>query len=148
MASLWFTVRMPTRLAIFWRRRLARNRRTTNPRVNPRSIVVFRLDQLGDLVLTTPLCRELKRNFPNSHCTVVVPSAFQSILTTNPNIDEILPLRELHVKWLPSRVRRLASALWFYWAELRHRHFDLAISPRWDVDENLTTRSEEHTSEL
>jgi ADP-heptose:LPS heptosyltransferase len=139
MASLWFTVRMPTRLAIFWHRHLARNRQTTNPRVSPRSIVVFRLDQLGDLVLTTPLFRELKRNFPNSRCTVVVQPAFQSILATNRNIDEVLPLQELHVKWLPSRVRRLASALWFYWAELRHRHFDLAISPRWDVDENLTT---------
>src|SRR5580700_5969504 len=139
MAPLWFTVRVPTRLAIFWRRHLARNRRTSDAHASPRSIVVFRLDQLGDLVLTTPLFRELKRNFPNSRCTVVVQPAFQSILATNRNIDEILPLQELHVKWLPSRVRCLVSAFWFYWTELRHRHFDLAISPRWDVDEGLAT---------
>lgn len=139
MASLWFTVRIPTRMATFWCRHLARNRRTPYNRPSPRSIVVFRLDQLGDLVLTTPLFRELRRNFPNSRCSVVVQPAFQSILATNRNIDEILPLREVSLNWLPPRVRRLASALWFYWTELRRRNFDLAISPRWDVDESLAT---------
>jgi ADP-heptose:LPS heptosyltransferase len=139
MASLRFTVQIPTRLAIFWRRHLARGRRTAEVRAQPRSVIVFRLDQLGDLVLTTPLFRELRRNFPGSRCTVVVQAAFQSILATNRNVDEILPLQEVRAKWLPARARRLASALWFYWTELRHRHFDLAISPRWDVDENLAT---------
>jgi ADP-heptose:LPS heptosyltransferase len=139
MASLWFTVRFPTRLAIFWRRHLARNRRKSFVRSSPRSIIVFRLDQLGDLVLTTPLFRELRRNFSNSRCTVVVQPALQSILATNLNIDEILPLKEVRANWLPPRARRLASALWFYWTELRHRHFDLAISPRWDVDESHAT---------
>jgi ADP-heptose:LPS heptosyltransferase len=138
MARLLFTVRIPTLMAIFWRRRLAWNRRA-DAHASPRSIVVFRLDQLGDLVLTTPLFRELRRNFPNSRCTVVVQPAFQSIVTTNRNVDEILPLREVRAKWLPERARRLVSALWFYWTEMRHRHFDLAISPRWDVDENLAT---------
>jgi ADP-heptose:LPS heptosyltransferase len=139
MAPLWFTVRMPTRLAIFWRRHLARNQRTTDPHASPRSIIIFRLDQLGDLVLTTPLFRELRYNFPNSRCTVVVQPAFQSILATNRNLDEILPLKEVGPNWLSPRVRRLSSALWFYWTELRHRQFDLAISPRWDVDESLAT---------
>ncbi len=139
MAPLWFTVRMPTRLAIFWLRHLARNRRTSDAHASPRSIVVFRLDQLGDLVLTTPLFRELRRNFPNSRCTVVVQPALQSILATNRNIDEILPLKEVRANWLPPRLRRLVSAFWFYWTELRHRYFDLAISPHWDVDEGLAT---------
>jgi ADP-heptose:LPS heptosyltransferase len=33
----------------------------------------------------------------------------------------------------------LLAALLFYWTQLRHRHFDYAVSPRWDVDEHLAT---------
>ena len=136
MAPLLFSVRVPTLLAIFWRKHLARRLESA---ANPRSLIVFRLDQLGDVVLTTPLFRELKRMYPKARCTVVIQPAYRAILTTNHDIDEILPLREIEARWLPARVRRLASVLWFYWTRLRYRQFDLAISPRWDVDESLAT---------
>jgi lipopolysaccharide heptosyltransferase II len=139
LSAFLFTVRIPTRLAIFWRKHLARNSRAANAAAKPRSIVVFSLDQLGDLVLTTPLFRELRRLYPNSRCTVVAPVEYRSLLTTNRNIDEILPLYPVRTKWLPARVRRLATALRFFWTRLRHRRFDMAIVPRWDVDETLAT---------
>ncbi len=134
-----FSVRIPTLLAIFWRKHLARTPGLRKATTTPASIIVFRLDQLGDLVLTTPLFRELKRMYPQARCTVVVQPAYRAILTTNHNIDEILPLHEVEAKWLPARARHLVSALWFYWTRLRHRQFDMAISPRWDVDEGLAT---------
>ena len=139
MAPLLFSVRIPTLLAIFWRRHVARTPRLPEAAERPRSIIVFRLDQLGDVVLTTPLFRELKRMYPNAQCTVVVQPCYRAILTTNHNIDEILPLHEVAVNWLPARARHLISALWLYWTRLRHRQFDLAVSPRWDVDESLST---------
>ena len=138
MALLW-SVRIPTWAAIVWRKYLARGRRAQNRVDDPRSIIVFRLDQLGDVVLTTPLFRELKRLYPQARCTVVVRPEYKAILLTNRNIDEILTLPELRVRWLPVRARWLASAVWFYRMRLRHRRFDLAISPRWDVDESLAT---------
>jgi heptosyltransferase-2 len=141
LAPLLYTVRIPTLLAIFWRRHLARKVRPSeaSSKPGPKTIVVFRLDQLGDLVLTTPLFRELKRIIPNSRLTVVVRPEYRAILTTNRHIDEILPLFEVKIKWLPARIRRLITALRFFWTRLRHRHFDLVISPRWDVDESLAT---------
>ena len=54
---LWVT--LPTWLAIVWRKYLAACPPAVNRDGSPRSIVIFRLDQLGDLVLTTPLFREL-----------------------------------------------------------------------------------------
>src|ERR1035437_11171747 len=33
----------------------------------------------------------------------------------------------------------LLSVLWLYWSRLRARRFDVAISPRWDVDDQLAT---------
>ena len=105
----------------------------------PVSLLVIRLDGLGDVVLTTPLFRELKRAFPGSSCTVVVQDAFRPLLVTNPYIDEIIGLRPLQAAWLPVRVRSLLSVLLLYWSRLRGRRFDVAISPRWDVDDQLAT---------
>ncbi len=139
LPPLLFSVRIPTLLAIFWRKHLARNGQPTNTLATPSNIIIFRLDQLGDLVLTTPLFRELKRLYPNSRCTVVVQPAYRAILTTNRNVDEILPLRQVSAKWLPARLRGLVSALWFFANHLRHRQFSMAISPRWGVDESLAT---------
>ena len=132
MATLFFWVRIPTLLAIFWRKHLARTPGLRKAITTPASIIVFRLDQLGDLVLTTPLFRELKRMNPQARCTVVAQPAYRAILTTNHNIDEILPLHEVETKWLPARARHLVSALWLYWTRLRHRQFDMAISVRRD----------------
>ena len=139
IAPLLFSVRIPTRLAIFWRKHLARNSQRPKAPATPKSIILFRLDQLGDLVLTTPLFRELKRIYPNSRCTVVVQSDYTAILTTNHNVDEILPFHQVKNKWLPGRMNLLVSAIRFFWTRLRHRKFDMAISPRWDVDESLAT---------
>ncbi len=40
---------------------------------------------------------------------------------------------------MPARVRTLLSVLLLYWNRLRGRRFDIAISPRWDVDDQLAT---------
>ena len=138
MISLLLFVTVPTRLAILWRKRLS-SRRDAKRDACVRRIIVFRLDQLGDVVLTTPLFRELKRMYPQARCTVVVQAAFRSLLSPNRNVDEVLSPRDIRKKWLPVRARRLLSALWFYWTALRRSRFDLAIVPRWDVDESLAT---------
>src|ERR1035437_1355801 len=136
---LFLSVRVPTKLAIFWRAHLAPAASREYPRRDGLSFLVIRLDGLGDVVLTTPLFRELKRAFPKSSCTVVVQEAFRQLLVTNPHIDEIIGLRPLQAAWLPARVRSLLSVLWLYWGRLRGRRFDVAISPRWDVDDRLAT---------
>src|ERR1035438_5269731 len=139
LTPLFLSVRVPTKLAIFWRAHLAPATWIGSPRREWLSLLVIRLDGLGDLVLTTPLFRELKRAFPGSFCTVVVQEAFRPLLVTNPNIDEIIGLRPLQAAWLPARLRTLLSVLLLYWGRLRGRRFDIAISPRWDVDDRLAT---------
>ena len=139
LPPLFLSVRVPTKLAIFWRAHLAPATWIGSPRREGLSLLVIRLDGLGDLVLTTPLFRELKRAFPGSFCTVVVQEAFRPLLVTNPNIDEIIGLRPLQAAWLPARLRTLLSVLLLYWGRLRGRRFDIAISPRWDVDDRLAT---------
>jgi heptosyltransferase-2 len=138
MIPLLLFVTIPTWLAILWRKYL-RNRPPIRRSRTVHSIVLFRLDQLGDLVLTTPLFRELKRHYPLARITAVIQPQYKAILTTNRHLDEILTLKVQPGKWPSKRAQMLASALWYYWTELRRREFDLAISPRFDVDEDLAT---------
>lgn len=136
---LLFSLRLPTGLALFWRRHIARPEISGTSRKDPASFIVFRLDAMGDVVLTTPLFRALKAAQPRSRCTVVVQRAYKALLATDPRVDEILTLPNIRPAWLPRGVRRLFAALLFYWTVLRKRHFDYAISPRWDTDEHLAT---------
>jgi ADP-heptose:LPS heptosyltransferase len=140
LPPLFFSVRIPTLLAMFWRNYFRRDYDaglSTNERL---SMIVFRLDSLGDVVLTTPLFRELRKAYPKSRITVVVQEAYRALLVTNPHIDEILSLPDIKPVWrLPQGAKRLLSALLLYRTRLRGRHFDFAVSPRWDVDEHLAT---------
>jgi len=133
---LLFGVLLPTRLAIWWRRFTRPDRHPSSAKRG--SFIVFRLDALGDLVLTTPVFRELKRAYPNAQITAVVQRAHRSILETNPYIDELLCVPRIRTPFL-RHARYLLTVLRFYWRDLRHRHFDVAISPRWDTDEHLAT---------
>ncbi len=135
----FFSLRLPTKLAIFWRAHLAPERSKGALTRGPVSFLVIRLDGLGDVVLTTPLFRELKRAFPESLCTVVVQDEFRPLLITNPCIDEVIGLPQLHAEWLSAPVRHLLSVMLFYRNRLRGRRFDVAISPRWDIDDRLAT---------
>ena len=139
LPPLFFSVRLPTLLAMFWRRYVSRESTWSDSHREPVSYIVFRLDALGDVVLTTPLFRALKSAHPGSRLTVVVLPYVKPLLVTNPYIDEILTLPLINPQWLPMRLRRLLAAVTFYWTQLRGRRFEFAISPRWDVDEHLAT---------
>lgn len=131
---LW--VFLPTRLAIWWSRITQRERDPSSAAQD--SFIVFRLDALGDLVLTTPIFRELKRAYPRARITAVVQQAYRSILETNPYIDELLSVPPARISWL-GHARYLVTVLRFYWHALRGRRFDVAMCPRWDTDEHLAT---------
>lgn len=54
-----------------------------------KSILIVRLDAIGDTVFTTPFIRELKRNFPGSHISVVIRKQNEKLLENCPYIDEL-----------------------------------------------------------
>ena len=139
LPPLFLSVRVPTLLARLWRTLFGEKSNAGVPRRGRLSIIIFRLDAMGDVVMTTPLFRELKRAFPNSHCTVVVQNAYRPLLVTNPHIDEILALPEVRAVCLPRRARKLLAAMLLHWRYLRRRRYHIAISPRWDLDEELAT---------
>ncbi|MGK5094089.1 glycosyltransferase family 9 protein [Deltaproteobacteria bacterium TL4] len=71
-------------------------------------ILIIRFSSIGDLVLTTPIYRELKRLYPQSHVTLLTSKGFGEILSNNPHLDEtILHPRQETWKELRQLIQRL-----------------------------------------
>ncbi|MEM1995641.1 MAG: glycosyltransferase family 9 protein [Thermoplasmatales archaeon] len=96
-------------------------------------VLVIRLDEIGDVVMTTPFLRELRRNLPDAWITLVVKPQVYNLVELCPYVNEVLTydwstnryLRPLQRHWRALKLAR--QHLW-------QRHFDLAIIPRWDAD--------------
>jgi len=56
----------------------------------PKNILIIRFSALGDLVLSTPIFRELKRFFPDTKLTLLTASGTGSVLKNNPHIDHFI----------------------------------------------------------
>ncbi len=57
-------------------------------------ILVIRPDRIGDVVLSTPIPREIKRNHPDSYVAVLVREYARDIYVHNPHVDDILLLED------------------------------------------------------
>ncbi len=57
-------------------------------------ILISRPDRIGDVVLSTPLPREIKNKYPNSFVSVLIRNYTKDIYLNNPFVDEIIVLPE------------------------------------------------------
>ncbi len=53
-------------------------------------ILISRPDRLGDVVLSTPIPREIKKKYPSGFVVVLVRNYAKDIYLNNPNVDEII----------------------------------------------------------
>lgn len=102
-----------------------------------KSILVIRLDEIGDVVLTSPFLRELRRNAPAAWITLLVKPGTRNLVEHCPYVNEVLTYdRSAPAELSPVQVQwhRHKKAMRFAIRRLWPRHFDLALLPRWDVD--------------
>ncbi|MBP9854241.1 MAG: glycosyltransferase family 9 protein [Candidatus Omnitrophica bacterium] len=85
-----------------------------------KNILIVRTDRIGDVVLTTPSIRAVKKHFPNARVTVLLSPATTDLLKGLDFIDEILvdDRKNLHRGW-----RGYLSLI----TMLRQKKFDLAV---------------------
>jgi len=126
-----------SRLAFLWGRAPSRNflEAPAGPVdvASVRKILVVRVDEIGDVVLTTPFLRELKRHLPHASIALVVKPAIRNLFEHCPYVDEVLtfdPSSSFY--WAP--LLDCIAARRFAQDNCRARNFDLAILPRWDTD--------------
>jgi heptosyltransferase-2 len=101
-------------------------------------ILILRLDEIGDVVMTTPVLRELRRNLPQAWITLVVKPSVYNLVERCPHVNEVLVYDWSAEAGLPEWRRRGRAMRWA-WAHLWPRRFDLAILPRWDADYQQAT---------
>src|SRR5437660_2210710 len=83
---------------------------------NPR-ILVIAMRRLGDVLLTTPLVRSLKRGLPGARVDTLVFRGTEGMLAGNPDVDAV---RTVATRSTPAETCALIQSLW--------RKYDLAIS--------------------
>lgn len=97
-------------------------------------ILVVQPDLIGDVVLTSPFLRDLKKLYPDSHVILVVhPDSF-NLVELCPYVDEILKFDCERIKWFGNYRKFAKHAIKFRHTHFKNRSFDLAIFPHWDTD--------------
>jgi heptosyltransferase-2 len=76
--------------------------RVAEPPREPRSIFVLRNNDIGDLLVTTPLFEALRRKFPRAKIVAGIGSWNFDVLKNNPFVDEVLPV---NAPWHNGRVK-------------------------------------------
>ena len=90
------------------------------------NILLIRFSSLGDLVLTTPIYRELRKVYPDSRLTLLTSEGFGRVLENNPHLDEII---YHHRKETRNDLEKLID-------QLRLQKFDLI----YDIHNSLRSR--------
>lgn len=97
-----------------------------------RKVLVLRLDEIGDVVLTTSFLREVRNSYPKAKITLIVKPQVYNLVELCPYVDEILIFKRSEGKF--KFFHNIYEAYKFAKTYLRGENFDLALLPRWDAD--------------
>ena len=97
-----------------------------------KNILLIRLDEIGDVVLTTPLLREMRRNYPEADITLIVKPQVYKLVELCPYVDKVMTFDryEGSFSFILNIIKAFRYAKVFLWKE----KYDLVIVPRWDTD--------------
>lgn len=94
--------------------------RPVQPALNDASIAVVRTDRLGDMVLTLPLCKAIKEEYPGCRLSLIARSYVAPLLENCPVIDTVL-----YIDKIDGGIGRI----------FKTNNFDAAFFPRPRFDE-------------
>lgn len=96
-------------------------------------ILIIRLDDIGDMILSTPFLRELRHVIPHARISLIVKPSVAELAMGCPFVNEVLVYDPGQTGYAPT-LEQLRRTLYFAARHLWLRRFDLAIVPRWDAD--------------
>ena len=104
------------KLKAYFLRLLTHKKTTTFDIKNARNILFFRYDRIGDMVITTPVFRELKREYPEINISVLASKVNQIVLDNNPYVDKV------YINYKNNLFRDLPTLL-----KLRNKKYDVCV---------------------
>lgn len=75
-------------------------------------LIVRQHDQLGDVLISTPAIRAVRKRFPNAYIAIVVREYTASMMLGNPSVDKVIVFSEKLHYWTWKKWRR-------FWQEVR-----------------------------
>ena len=81
-------------------------------------ILLIRFGSIGDVVLTTPAIRAVRKAFPDAHIAMLVGTRSADVVSANPHLNEVIAFRREEKRF--SETRRVAAIL-------REQGFDISI---------------------
>ena len=101
---------------------LLKGKDAANEGVSPkyRRILIVRTDRIGDVLLSTPVIKALRKEYPQAYISMIVSPYARDIVEANPYLDEVIIYDKdiKHKSWM--RSLKFAS-------RLKKKRFDLAI---------------------
>ncbi len=83
-------------------------------------ILIVRPDRIGDVVLSTSLPREIKKQYPDSHVAVLVRDYTKELFVNNPYVDTILSKDDFNLETFSGYIKTLLK--------LRKLDFNIALT--------------------
>lgn len=93
-------------------------------------ILIFNVNWLGDVLFSTAVIRNIKRNFPDSYIACIIPTRCEPVLEGNPHLDEVIIFDEksIHKNALEKlKFVKLLKTKKFDMVFLLHRSFSRAL---------------------
>ena len=94
------------KIKAFLLRTLTKKKRTTfeNKRIN--SILIFRYDRIGDLIVSLPLIYALKKGFPSAKICVIASQSNFCIAEDSDLIDEVIIKPQSLIRWIKILIKK------------------------------------------
>jgi heptosyltransferase-3 len=92
--------------------------------INVKKILVIKLRHIGDVMLTIPVFRALRENFPDSHIAALVNSGTEEVLSGNHLIDEII-IFDRNIKKMNTAMRYIKELSFL--KQIRMKGFDMTV---------------------
>ncbi len=91
---------------------------------NIKKILVIKLRHIGDVLLTVPVFRALRENFPDAHISALVNSGTEEVLSGNPLINEII-IFDRNIKKISSPQKYIKEVS--FMKTIRRKGFDMVV---------------------
>jgi heptosyltransferase-3 len=89
-----------------------------------KKILVIKLRHIGDVLLTVPALRALKKTFPGSSISVLINAGTEGVLEGNPLINELIVF-DRSIKKMPAAKKLFQEAAFL--KRLRSKSFDMSV---------------------
>ncbi|HZE22276.1 MAG TPA: glycosyltransferase family 9 protein, partial [Desulfobaccales bacterium] len=85
---------------------------------NDKRILVIKLKQPGDVLVSTPVIAALKEAWPGCHLTYLVPRGTEDMVSGHPGLDGLMAVNRRDATW---------GQTWRFIRKLRQGRFDLVL---------------------